>query len=344
MSTMKAWQYSSTLGGLEKNLVLKEDVPVPQLSPRLGDSEVLVEIISASINPADYKVPELGLVARAMIRTPATPGMDFCGRVVKTGRTVDSFAIGEKVFGRIEGTQHGTLGQYIVAPATCCATLPDGVDPDHAAAIGTAGLTTYHCLATANLKPGDKVFINGGSGGTGTFGIQLAKRVFGCHVTVSCSGAKADLCTELGADSIIDYTAVESVSQQLKEAGQVYALVIDNVGSPADLYKAADDFLVPEGKFLQVGGDMSLGAMKSLSSRMLLPSFLGGGKRKFEFVVVKQTKQEDLVSLGQLMAEGKIKAVIDEVFEFGEVPKAFEKLKKGRSAGKIVVHVAKVDR
>jgi NADPH:quinone reductase-like Zn-dependent oxidoreductase len=141
--TMKAWQYNSTTGGIEKNLVLNDGVPLPTLSSRLGDAELLVKVIAASINPADYKAPELGLVARAVIRTPATPGMDFCGRVVETTRTVDDFAIGDLVFGRIGPQQHGTTGEYIVAPTKACAHVPHGVSPDEAAAVGVAGLTAY---------------------------------------------------------------------------------------------------------------------------------------------------------------------------------------------------------
>jgi NADPH:quinone reductase-like Zn-dependent oxidoreductase len=112
---MRAWQYSATTGGIE-NLVLNEAAPVPTISSRLGDSELLIKLLSASLNPVDYKVPELGLVARAVIRTPATPGVNFCGRVVQTTRTVDDFAIGDLVFGRIDGQQHGTMAEYIVAP------------------------------------------------------------------------------------------------------------------------------------------------------------------------------------------------------------------------------------
>ncbi|KAJ9156574.1 GroES-like protein [Pleurostoma richardsiae] len=334
MATMKAWQYSGVHGGLEKNLVLKDDVP--RLGPP-GDQELLVEVISASINPADYKVPELGLIAKAIISTPATPGADFCGRVAAAGSKVDSFSIGETVVGRLEPTQHGTLGELIVVRAETCVSLPAGVDPDQGACLGTAALTAYQSIVS-NVKAGDKVFINGGSGGTGTFAIQIAKTL-GCHVTASCSGAKATLCKELGADEIIDYTTVD-VSQKLKEGGQVFSLAVDFVAKPPDLYKASDDYLLPEGKFVQVGGGMSVADFKTTLPRLFLPGFLGGGHRKFEFFIVKN-KRDDLGLLVKWLGEGKLKAVIDEEFDFEHVPQAFEKLKKGKATGKIVVHVAK---
>ncbi|KAK4098116.1 NAD(P)-binding protein [Parathielavia hyrcaniae] len=331
---MRAWQYSTAAGGLEKHLSLHDSVPLPRM---LGDSDLLIQVVAASINPADYKVPELGIVARAVIHTPATPGMDFCGRVVQAAKTVDAFAIGDLVFGRLGPQQHGSLGEYIVAPATACAHVPDGVAPEEAATVGVAGITQYQCIAP-NVKPGDKVLINGGSGGTGTFGIQIAKAL-GCHVTTTCSPGKADLCRSLGADAIIDYTSTD-VSQALRSQGQVFALVVDNAGLPDDLYKAADDFLVPEGRFVQVGGPMSLGALKTVTSRLLRPAFLGGGRRKFVMYNIA-TSQADLRVLGQWMAEKKIRAVIEETYEMGDVPRAFERLKTGRTAGKLVVRVSR---
>lgn len=331
---MKAWQYTDTTGGLEKNLELTE---VARPAEPVGEFEILVEVISASINPADHKVPELGLISRSVIRRPATPGMDFSGRVVSLGAKIDSFSIGETVFGRLAPKQHGSLGQLIVVDTKneACVALPAGVDVDHAATVGTAGITAYEAIAP-NVKSGDKVFINGGSGGTGTFGIQIAKAL-GCYVTVTCSSGKAQLCKTLGADEIIDYTTT-NVAQKLKEAGQVYSLAVDNVGSPPELYKAADDFLLPSGQFVQIGSSVSVESAKSVASRLLLPSFLGGGKRKFSLHVIKP-KQDELRQLGRLMVEGKVKPAIDEVFKFEDAPRAFEKLKQGKVAGKIVIHV-----
>lgn len=334
MATMKAWQYTDTSGGLEKHLELNE---IPRPPEPLAEFEILVEVTSASINPADYKVPELGLISRSVISRPATPGMDFSGRVASLGAKVDSFRVGEAVFGRLAPKQRGSLGQFVVVDTKgeVCVPLPDGVDADAAAAVGTAGVTAYETIAPY-VRAGDRVFINGGSGGTGTFGIQIAKAL-GCHVTVSCSAGKAALCRALGADATIDYAA-GSVAEKLREAGQVYSLAVDNVGAPADLYKAADEFLVPAGPFVQVGSDVSLGSARTVASRMLLPAFLGGGRRKFVMHVIKP-RADELRQLARLLAEGKIKPAIDEVFKFEDAPRAFEKLKGGTVAGKIVIRV-----
>jgi NADPH:quinone reductase-like Zn-dependent oxidoreductase len=166
--------------------------------------------------------------------------------------------------------------------------------------------------------------------------IQIAKAL-GCHVTTSCSTANVELCKSLGADEVLDFTSADLVGQMQKK-GQVFDLVLDNVGSPANLCKVSHTFLVPGGRFLQVDGGLSLNDMKRLSSNMMLPSFLGGGKRKYVFVTAK-ANAADFEQLAAWMKEGKIRAVVDSTFEFDDVPKAFERLKTGRARGKVVVHV-----
>ncbi|KAF2996176.1 hypothetical protein E8E14_004420 [Neopestalotiopsis sp. 37M] len=333
--TMRAWLYSSVAGGLEKNLKLSEATVKP-----LTKGQVLVKVHSTSLNPVDYKVPELGMLARAVIALPAAPGGDFAGTIAEVGEDVkaaDVFRVGEKVFGKILFTQYGTFAEYVVATPDQIAKVPEGISEADASCIGTAGLTAYQSIVP-HVKSGDKIFINGGSGGTGTFGIQIAKAV-GCHVTTSCSGKNVELVKSLGADDVIDYTK-ENVSEALKSRGQIFAHVVDNVGSPNDLFKAADHFLVPNGKFVQVGAEMSLGTMKSMTSRALLPSFLGGGSRSWQMLAVK-VNHDDFVHIGKLMQEGKVKAVIEETFDYQNAPKAVERIKSGRTVGKVVVQHSK---
>ncbi|KAI2618936.1 reticulon-4-interacting protein 1, mitochondrial precursor [Hypomontagnella submonticulosa] len=330
--SMRAWLYTATRGGLEKNIKLVPDAALP-FTHTLPKDGILAKVHYSALNPADFKFPELGLVGRVMVSTPAAPGMDFSGVVVQVGEVVKDFSEGDRVFGRIPPNKFGTLGEYVLAHRDGCAIVPEGVSLEDAGSAPTAGMTAYQCIAP-NVKEGDKVFVNGGSGGTGTFGIQIAKAL-GCHVTTSCSGKNAELCRSLGADEVIDYTK-ENVSEALKAKGQVYKLVVDNVGSPADLHKAADHFLLPDGKFVQVGVQNSLSDMKTLVSRQLLPSFLGGGKRKWTYLIT-QNNHEHLEQIAKWMKEGKVKAVIDETFEYEDAPKAFEKLKTGHVKGKVIV-------
>jgi NADPH:quinone reductase-like Zn-dependent oxidoreductase len=332
---MRAWQYTSTAGGLEKNLVLSDSAHTPFF---LFDNEILVALAETSLNPADFKVPEVGALSLPRIPVAATPGMDFAGEIVAIGRKVDWFRIGERVYGRVESG--GTLAEFVVVrPKDLCISMPPTLFPHDAATLGTAGLTAWQTIVP-NVKPGDRVFIHGGSGGTGTFQIQIA-RSLGCHVVTSCSSSKAGTCKNLGADETVDYTTTD-VAKKLSEEGQVYSLVVDNVGFPADLYKASNAFLTPTGKFVQVGGTVSWADAKSVASRLLVPGFLGGGSRKFELFSIKTSKGvEDLRALAKWINEGKVKPVIDETFEFDDAPKAIEKLKSGHATGKIVVHIGK---
>jgi NADPH:quinone reductase-like Zn-dependent oxidoreductase len=331
---MKASQFSSTSGGLEKHLKFNPTASPPPST--LSAEQVSVEVISMSLNPGDYKLPELPLVGGFMVPKPASPGIDYCGRVVSVGPALKSILQpGQLVFGRLDRPiKFGTLGQYIIAPRNGCVTLPAGVDIDQAAAVGTAALSAYQSIVP-NIKSGDKVFINGGSGGTGVFGIQIAK-VKGCHVTTSCSTPNVQLCKDLGADEVIDYRTT-NVSQELKSRGQQFALVVDNVGEPRDLYKASDQFLKEDGKYVQVGVPVSLSAIFGLLSQMWRPALLGGGKRKFEVLQVRNNK--DLEQIGEWMKEGNVRAVIESTFALEDAAKAYEKLKTGRTRGKIVVHV-----
>jgi len=332
---MKAWQFSATKGGLEKHLTFNDSAPYPP-STTLSPEQVLIEVISMSLNPVDYKLPELPLIGRFLIRKPASPGIDYCGRVVSTGSSSSSLSPNQIVFGRLDPpAQFGTMAQYIIAPRAGAAPLPEGISPDHAAAIGTAGLTAYQCIVP-NAKPDDRIFINGGSGGTGTFGIQFAKTL-GCHVTTTCSTRNVQLCKDLGADDVLDYKTTD-IARELQARGQAFALAVDNVGTPPELYKAADGFLKEGAKYVQVGAPVSVGAVLSIVSRMCWPTVLGGGSRAFEMLQVKN-ELPHFVQIAEWVKEGKVKPVIDSVFELRDGPKAYEKLKEGRARGKIVVRV-----
>ncbi|KAL8709439.1 MAG: hypothetical protein Q9220_005822 [cf. Caloplaca sp. 1 TL-2023] len=331
---MRAWQFSSTSPTLEANLTYNESA-IPPPSNNLKEGQCLIEVLSASLNPVDFKFPEAPIIGRFMVGKPASPGLDYCGRVHTPGPS-SPLSPGQLVFGRLDApTKFGVMGQYIVVPKDGMAPLPEGVNIDDGAAIGTAGLTAYQSIAPF-VKADDHVFIHGGSGGTGTFGIQIAKAL-GCTVTTTCSTANVELCESLGADNVIDYKNVDVVST-LQSHGPRYNLVVDNVGTPSNLYYASNTFLKDGGRYMQVGGSLTFESIKNLLSRMLWPTVLGGGKHKFEFIGVV-SKTEDFQQLGKWMKEGKLKAVIDEVFERERAPEGYRKLRTGRAKGKIVVRM-----
>ena len=199
-----------------------------------------------------------------------------------------------------------------------------------------AGLTAYQSIVP-RVKKGDRIFINGGSGGTGVFGIQFAKAV-GCHITTSCSTANVELCKSLGADSVVDYKK-GNVLEALKLMGQKFDHVVDNVGSDKELIWHCHEFMQPGAAYIMVGGAPTFSTVVESLKRKVWPSFLGGMKGKVEGFW-PDPKVEDLEQIGEWMGTGKVRAIIDHVFEFEQAPQAFEKLRTGRARGKIVIDVA----
>ena len=330
---MSAWQYVANRGGIEKNLHLNSSAQLPK--PK--SDQHLIKVLASALNPIDYKTMENPLIWR-LISKPATPGLDFAGRIVKpaNGSSLES---GQLVFG-VVGTSPlagGGLAELAIGKESNVIPMPEDIKPEDAATIGVAGITAYQSIVP-RVKKGDKVFINGGSGGCGVFGIQIAKAV-GCHVTTTCSTANVELCKSLGADEVVDYRK-QNVIETLKLKGYKFDHVVDNVGSDMDLYWYCHEYTRPGAVFLKVGGGtFTMNAMVEGIKRRVLPGFLGGGKREFQAFWPDQ-KYEDWKQLGDWMREGKIKAVIDQKFVFDDARKAFERLKTGRSRGKVLIEVA----
>jgi len=341
-STMKAWQFSQTAGGLERNLKLNSSAALPTNGTSLPADKTLVQVITATLNPVDYKMAEIPLIGRLLIGKPATPGLDYAGRVIATGpnsKKISSQDLkqGQLVFGRLDKpTKFGTLAEYTVAPRAGCVPIPEGVSPDDAACVGTAGLTAYQSIVP-NVESGQHIFINGGSGGTGIFGIQIAKAK-GCFVVTSCSTPNVELCKKMGADEVIDYRK-QDLAAELTRLGK-FDLVVDNVGKPLGLFWQAHKFMKEEAKWVQVGAGFSLSDIRELMSRTMWPKLLGGGETRFEFIHVANN-YEQYEQIGQWMQEGKVKAITDEAFEMEDKGpiKAFERVKTGRAKGKVVVRV-----
>lgn len=329
---MKAAAYESSAGGLPKNLKATDSWPIPKNATSLPKDHTLVRVSYAALNPVDFKVPELPLFGR-FIFSKGIPGLDFAGTVVES--TLPHLKPGEPVFGKTEPPVFGSLGEYIVVGKESCLPIPNGVQPRDAATIGVAGLTAYQTLAPF-VKSGSKVFINGGSGGVGTFQIQIAK-ILGCHVTTSCSGANVELCKSLGADEVIDYRT-QNVVETLTRSGQQFDLLADNVFNDAGLYWASHKYLKPEAAYVTIAGSAQLSVFKDILSIFLWPKALGGGQRQFKFVMA-ESNAVHYAELAKWLSEGKIKTIIEEEFSLDDAGKAYERLKTGRTRGKLVVKV-----
>ncbi|KAH8696649.1 hypothetical protein BGW36DRAFT_360468 [Talaromyces proteolyticus] len=343
--TMLAWKFSSVSPTLEENLRLDRHAPLPDGSASLQADQVLVNVLAVSLNAVDYKFPEIPFLGRLITGSPSTPSIDFAGRVAAVGlnkeSTTENLQVGQLVYGRLNApTKFGTLAEYTIAPRDGCVPIPPGVSVIDASCASSVGLTAYQSIIP-KIKggAGERVFINGGSGGCGTFGIQIAKAV-GCHVTTSCSTPNVELCKTLGADTVIDYKKSDVIAELKKM--QPFDLVVDNVGLPADLYWSVPHFTNPDAHYVQVGAvaitpSFILGNLY----KTYWPSWLGGGKRPWEFMNLVN-KPEDYAKLGRLMQEGKVRPYVDEVFgmqDKGPV-RAFAKLRTGRTRGKIIIKIA----
>ncbi|PMD41816.1 NAD(P)-binding protein [Hyaloscypha variabilis F] len=331
-TTMQSWQYTSTKTGLENNLTLAI-VPMPQPKP----GQHLVRILSAALNPVDYRLSESPLLHRLLFPNPASPGDDFAGTIVVPAAG-SSLRAGQRVFGAV-GTIFmcgSSMSTYGIASTSNVVAMPAGLSMAEAAGITIAGGTAYQAIIP-NSKPGDRVFLNGGSGGVGTFGIQIAK-VAGRLVTVSCSGKNVELCKSLGADEVIDYQT-QDVLETLKASPHRYDLVVDLVANNRALFWQAQEYTSIEAKFVTVSISHQLSFIWFVATAQLLPSFLSGAKRR-HLTVFGSLKEEDLNQIAEWMVEGKVRAVIDSEYKFEDVREAYRQLKTGRAKGKIVVNVA----
>lgn len=343
--TMRAWQFASTTPTLESQLKLNT-IPLPPTATTLAPDTILVRVLAAALNPVDYKFPEIPLLGRLITGSPSIPSIDFAGQVVSSGPntkkiTSQDLKEGQLVYGRLDTpSKYGTLAEYTIAPRAGCVPIPPGVGVIDAACAASTALTAYQCIIPKiKGNSGERVFINGGSGGCGTYGIQIAKAA-GCYVATSCSGKNVELCKSLGADHIIDYTTTDIIPalQKLER----FDLVVDNVGLPSHLYWSSPSFTTPSAPYVQTGAPaINFSFVLSNMSKTLWPGWMGGGQRPWEFLGLK-SKVEDYAAIGKWMSEGKVKSVVDEVFgmeEKGPV-RAFGKLRTGRARGKIVVKVA----
>ncbi|KAJ9653586.1 hypothetical protein H2198_007250 [Neophaeococcomyces mojaviensis] len=332
---IKAWQYGAVSGGIEKSLKLNASAPMP--TPK--QNQHLIKIHSVSLNPVDYKPSEVSLFRRFVVPNPATPGIDFSGTIVKPAKG-SVLKEGDKVFGcGASPFAGGCLAEYAVAGTDSTVAIPKGVTMEHASTIGVAGMTAYQTIEP-HIKSGSRVFLNGGSGGVGVFGIQIAKAL-GCEVVTTCSSRNIELCRSLGADEVIDYTKQKPLADALtKSANEKRKVdhIVDNVCADFSIYWKAHEYSTAGAKYILVAGSPSMSYMLNSTKIKFWPGWLGGGKRKSEGFFAKPNVSE-LQRIANWMAEGRVKAVVDQNFAFSDAPKAFEKLKTGRARGKIVVTV-----
>jgi NADPH:quinone reductase-like Zn-dependent oxidoreductase len=303
-------------------------------APAAGDHEVLVRVQAAAVNALDWHYmrgdpyvarPSMGL-RRPKVRIR---GRDFAGRVETVGEGVDRFRPGDEVFGEADGA----FAEYVSAPDETVDTKPANLTFEQAAAVPLAGNTALMGLRDhAQVRPGQRVLINGASGGVGTFAVQIAKSL-GAEVTGVCSARNADLVRSIGADHVIDYA-----SEDFSRSGQRYDVVFDLVGnrSLSDCRRA----LTPDGTLVLSGGGVSeggslVGPMALFVKGMLLSRFVS--HRLLQFTA--KPSRANLAALRELIESGAVAPVVDRAYQLSEVPEAIRYLEVEHARAKVVITV-----
>jgi len=325
-SKMKAIVYYAY--GSPDVLQLKEiEKPVP------NDNQVLVKIQAVSVNPFDWHFMEgVPYIARLLAFGPLKPtsprlGVDFAGTVEAIGKNITQFKTGDDVF----GGKVGAYAEYVVIAEKYLAMKPANITFEQAGSVQIAGLTALQGLRDkGKIQPGQKVLINGASGGVGTFAVQIAKH-FGAHVTGVCSGRNVELVRSLGADQVFDYT-----KEDFTKTGQRYDVIIDNVGNRS--LSENRRVLTPNGKYVLIGGggvndNRWIGPFGLVIKTLLLKPFISQEMK----MMLADVNKEDLTLIADLMQAGKVTPVIDKTYPFSEIREAIRYVETGRARGKVAV-------
>jgi NADPH:quinone reductase-like Zn-dependent oxidoreductase len=300
-----------------------------------NEHQVLIKVRAASVNPLDWHyvrgTPYLVRMENGY-RKPLTErlGVDVAGVVEAVGSRVTQFKPGDEVF----GVARGAFGEYARASEKRIVHKPAGLTFEQAAALPVAASTALQGLRDGGkVKQGQRVLINGSSGGVGTFMVQLAKS-FGAHVTAVCSTRNVELVQSLGADHVIDYK-----KEDFTQGEQRYDVIIDNVGNHTlgNLRRALAD----EGTLVMIGGGGPdagdwLGGMKLPLKAMFVQPFVDQELGFF----LSEGRQDDLRLLGEMAGQGKLRVVVDRTYSLSEVPDAIRYLESGRARGKVIIAVA----
>lgn len=314
------------------NLKLQDiEKPVP------GDDQILVKVHAVSVNPYDWHFVEgTPYVMRGLgvgLRKPKDIrlGVDFAGTVEAAGKNVTELKPGDDVFGGGDGA----FAQYVCRRAVGSVALkPAGLTFEQAASINIAGITALQGVRDkGKVQPGQKVLINGASGGVGTFAVQLAKN-FGAEVTGVCSTRNVELVQSLGADHVIDYT-----KEDFTKGDQHYDVILDNVANHS--LSECRRVLTPNGIYVMIGGGgvNEQGLVGALGKALKAALFSKFVSQKMGMMMADPSTK-DLTFLADMMQSGKIKPVIDRTYKsLSEVPEAIRYLEEGHARGKVVITV-----
>ena len=308
--------------------------------PSLQPDELMVKVYAAGLNPIDNLIPSGTFKPVLHFKLPATLGSDLAGVVTAVGSQVSRFKPGDAVYASIFDLGTGAIAEYAAVPEHAAALKPANLDFVQAAAMPMVGLTSWQVLTERlQLQPEQKVFIPAGSGGIGSFAIQLAK-VLGAKVATTTSSGNIDWVRSLGADEIIDYKQ-HDFAQILSDYDAVLATV------KGDNVEKSIGILRPGGKIVSIVGPLDSGFARAKGLNVVLRWVFGlmslGILRRarqrnigYDFHFVRPDGRQ-LAAIGQLLEVEKIKPVIDKVFPFAEAKTALTYLAQGRAKGKVVI-------
>ncbi len=311
--------------------------------PETQDNDVLVRINAAAVNLLDSKVRDGEFKLILPYRPPFILGHDVAGTVVRTGAKVRRFKVGDEVYARPRDHRIGTFAEFIAVNEADVALKPKNLNMTEAASIPLVGLTAWQALVeVGKVKPGQRVFIQAGSGGVGSFAIQLAKHL-GATVATTTSAKNAELVRRLGADVVIDYK-----TEDFEKILSGYDLVL-NSQDPKTLEKSLC-VLKPGGQLVSISGPPSPAFAKELGLNLLLKlvmRLLSRGVRKkakglgirYSFLFMRAQGQQ-LSEITSLIESGAIRPVVDKVFPFEKTGDALAYVETGRAKGKVVITVA----
>lgn len=311
-------------------------------TPEIGEYEVLAEIHAASINPVDFKIRDGKVKLLVKYKMPLILGNDFSGVVAKVGAKVTRFKVGDEIYARPRKSKIGTFAEYIAIHEDDIALKPKNLSFEEAASIPLVGLTSYQALTDImQLQKGQKILIQAGAGGVGTFAIQLAK-VMGATVATTASEAGTNLVKSLGADEIINYK-----TEKFEEVLENYDAVFDTLGG--ETLEKSFNILKDGGKIVSVSGLPNARFGKEYGSGFFKTLLFSAASHKLTALEKKHHVQytflfmkpsgEQLRIIANHIEAGKIKPVIDRVFPFEEAQKAMEYAEAGRAKGKIILKI-----
>jgi alcohol dehydrogenase len=321
-------------GGNE--LVEVGDLPTPTPGP----SDLLIRVQAASVNPVDVKIRDGMLKALLSLRFPLTLGSDLAGTVVAVGAAVTRFKKGDEIFARLDKQRIGAFAEYALVNELNAAPKPATLRFDQAASIPLVGLTSWQALVdVAGLRAGQKVLIHAGSGGVGSFAIQLAKHL-GATVATTVSERNIELVRRLGADIVIDYR-----KQRFEELARDFDVVFDTVGEETQLRSFA--VLKRGGVLVTIAGIPTAKFMREWGTNALLVLYAAWANRKatglakrhevrFEYLFMHPDGAR-LAELGKLLDAGSIVPVIDREYPLERVREALAYSESGRTVGKVII-------